>query len=189
MIKNNIFSCEIQKIVKSLARRFAGKHKDLRDDLVQEGYLILREASENYDPQRGVPFEGFAYVVLRHALPKVAKRITQVISTEEEYTMDSLDELLAFEAERNVRDFTLTPCERFELEDTRRAIRNAVELLPHNERIAVSQLYGLDGLYERKLTNIAEELHCSVEGASKICDRAVNRLRVSFGGPEYRLCA
>ena len=184
-----IFSKETERIVKSLARRIAGKRKDLVDDLVQEGYLALYRAAESYDSQCGVPLWGFAYKSLVYDMLKAAKRITRVLSSDEQVTIDSLDEPEGYEAARFVLDCNLTPCERYELEDTRKAIRKAVELLPRNERIAVSLLYGLDGLYERKLTNIAEELNCSVEGASKICDRAVNRLRVSFGAPYYSLCA
>ena len=189
MNKNNILSCEIQKIVKSLARRIAGKHKDLQEDLVQEGYLLLCRAAEVYDPQRCDSFECFAYVVLRHALPKVARRIIQVISTEEEYTMDSLDELQGYEAACNVRDYRLTPCERFELEEIRRVVREAVESLPYNERMVVSQCYGLDGLYERPLIAIAGEKGFSVEGVSKIKDRALKNLRVCFSSLNYGLCA
>lgn len=184
-----ILSKETQSVVKSLARRIAGRDKYLEQDLVQEAYVILQKVEKHYNPQKGVPFWGFAHVVLSHALPRVARSYTQVLSIDEQDVIESLDEPEGYEAARNVLDCNLTPCERYELEDTRRAVRKAVELLPRNERIAVSLLYGLDGLYERRLTNVAEELHCSVEGASKICDRAVNRLRVSFGGPEYRLCA
>lgn len=183
-----ILSKETQSVVKSLARRIAGRDKYLEQDLVQEAYVILQKVEKHYNPQKGVPFWGFAHVVLSHALPRVARSYTQVLSIDEQDVIESLDEE-GYEAARNVLDCNLTPCERYELEDTRRAVRKAVELLPRNERIAVSLLYGMDGLYERTLTNVAEELHCSVEGASKTSDRAVNRLRVSFCAPDYSLCA
>ena len=189
MIKNNIFSREIQDIVKSLAGRIAGKNKDIQADLIQEGYLLLWEVSEYYDPQRGVPFEGFAYVVLRHKLPKVAKRIIQMISTEEENITDSLDELQGYEAACNVRDCSLTPCERFESEEARRVVREAAESLPYNERMVVIQCYGLDGLYERPYNAVAGEWGYSVEGVRKIHDRALKNLCVCFNGQKYGLCA
>lgn len=184
-----IFSKETERIVKSLARRVAGKRKDLVDDLVQEGYLALYRAAESYDSQYGVPLWGYAYKNLGYDLLKSAKRITQVLSADEQVAIDSLDEPKGYEAARFVLDCNLTPCERYELSDTRKAIRKAVNLLPRNERIAVSLYFGLDGFYERPYSSIAEELGCSVEGARKAVDRGISKLRDWFGGPDYRLCA
>ena len=184
-----IFSKETERIVESLARGIAGKRKDLVDDLVQEGYLALYRAAESYDSQYGVPLWGYAYKNLGYDLLKSAKRITQVLSADEEVAIDSLDEPEGFEAARFVLDYNPTPCERYELENTRRAIRKAVNLLPRNERIAVSLYFGLDGFYERPYSTIAEELDCSVEGARKAVDRGISKLRDWFGRPDYRLCA
>lgn len=183
------FSEETQNVVKSLSRRIAGNDNGLKNDLSQEAYLILQKAAEYFDIKRGAPFWGFAYVVLRNELPKAKNRITQVLSINEQDIVESLDELEGYEAACKVLDCNLAPCERYELEDTRRAIRKAVNLLPRNERVAISLLYGLDGLYERTLTNVAEQLGCSVEGARKTRDRAVNRLRVMFDEPDFKLCA
>ena len=185
----NIFTAENEKLVKSLSRRVAGKHKDLVDDLVHEGYLALYRAAESYDSQYGVPLWGYAYKNLGYDLLKSAKRITQVLSADEQVAVKSLDEPEGYEAARYVLDCNLTPSERYELEDTCKAIRKAVKLLPRTERIAVSLYFGLDGFYERPYSSIAEELDCSVEGARKAVDRGVNKLRVWFGGPDYPLCA
>ena len=184
-----ILSKETQSVVKSLARRIAGKRKDLVDDLVQDSYLLLYKAAESYDSKRGVPFGGYAHVALKHELPRVAKSMTQVLSADEQVAVESLDEPEGYEAARYVLDCNLTPSERYELADSCRAIRKAVKLLPRTERIAVSLYFGLDGFYERPYSSIAEELDCSVEGARKAVDRGVNKLRVWFGGQDYELCA
>ena len=184
----NIFTAENEKLVKSLSRRVAGKRKDLVDDLVQDSYLLLYKAAESYDSKRGVPFGGYAHVALKHELPKVAKSMTQVLSADEQVVVESLDEPEGYEAACYVLDCNLTPSERYELEDTRWAIRKAVNLLPRIERIAVSLYFGLDGFYERPYSSIAEESDCSVEGARKAVDRGINKLRVWFDGPDY-ICA
>lgn len=46
-------------LVRSLARRFAGRGEAL-EDLVQVAYVGLLQALERFDPKRGCPFVGFA---------------------------------------------------------------------------------------------------------------------------------
>lgn len=181
---NQLYSSkETQNVVKSLARKISGNDKYLENDLAQESYLILHEAAKYFDPQRGVTFACFAYKVLRHALPKVKRIITQVLSVDEQDVTDSL-ETASFVSDNNP-----TPSEKYELYDSKQVVRKAVNRLPHKECIAVSLNYGLDGLYERPITYVAEELGCSVEGARKTLDRGVNKLRDMFDGMDYRLCA
>lgn len=188
---NDIFqlisSKEIEKIVKAFARKYSGNCEMLQDDLVQEGNLLLYKAAKVYDPQRCDRFAGFACYVLNQALPKVAKRMTRVLGGPD--VIETLEKGTVYEAASHVIDCSPSPFETYELTDSRRAIRQAVKLLPRNERIAVSLYYGLDGFCERPYCSIAEELGCSVEGARKTCNRALNKLRVYFGVPNYRLCA
>ena len=123
------------------------------------------------------------------ALPKKAKRIAQALSTDDDYVMDSINEISGYDIASNVTDDTPTPCEKYELTEAIHAIRRAVELLPRTERIAVSLYFGLDGLYERPFISIAQELDCSVEGARKAFERGFRRLCDYFGVTEYALCA
>lgn len=182
-----VSSKEIEKIVKSFARKYSGTDKFLQDDLVQEGYLSLYKAAKVYDPQRCDCFAGFASYVLNQTLPKVAKRITRVLVGPD--VIETLEKGEVHEAASRVLDCSPTPCEQYELTEALNNIRHAVKLLPRNERIAVSLYYGLDGFCERPYISIAEELGCSVEGARKTCERAINKLRVYFCVPNYRLCA
>ena len=64
----NIFTAENLKLVSKLANERAGYRKDLRDDLFQEGCLALINAVDSYNPQLGVPFLGYAKIVIRHAM-------------------------------------------------------------------------------------------------------------------------
>ncbi len=46
-------------LVRSLARRFAGRGESI-EDLVQVGFVGLLQALDRFDPERGAPFLGFA---------------------------------------------------------------------------------------------------------------------------------
>ena len=85
----NIFTAENLKLVSKLANERAGYRKDLRDDLFQEGCLALINAVESYNPQLGVPFLGYAKIVLSHAMSKAARNIHQVLSVSLEEEFDT----------------------------------------------------------------------------------------------------
>ena len=190
----NIFTAENLKLVSNLAKERAGNRIDLRDDLFQEGCLALINAVDSFNPQQGVPFLGYARIVLSHAMSKAARNINQVlsISLEEEFDtcpvipIDGDDEY----PQRDICDCEHpTPYERYELANTRAVVRKLVKQLPDNECKAVTLLFGLDGLYERSLERIGDELGCSIEGARKTCARGIKRLQVWLSCPEYSLCA
>lgn len=190
----NIFTAENLKLVSILANKRAGNRKDLRDDLFQEGCLALVNAVESYNPQLGVPFYGYAKAVLHHAMSKAARNINQVLSVSLEEEFDTCP-IIPIDGDddypqKDICDFERpTPYERYESANTRAAVRKLVKQLPDKECKAVTLLFGFDGLYERSLECIGEELDCSIEGTRKACNRGIKRLHAWLSRPEYSLCA
>lgn len=190
----NIFTAENLKLVSKLANERAGNRKDLRDDLFQEGCLALINAVESYNTQLGVPFLGYAKIVLSHAMSKAARNINQVLSVSLDEEFDTCP-IISIDGDddypqRDICDCEHpTPYERYELANTRAAVRKLVKQLPDKECKAVTLLFGFDGLYERSLECIGEELDCSIEGARKACNRGIKRLHTWLSRPEYSLCA
>ena len=190
----NIFTAENLKLVSKLANERAGNRKDLRDDLFQEGCLALINAIESYNPQLGVPFYGYAKTVLHHAMSKAARNINQVLSVSLDEEFDTCP-IIPIDGDDDYPQKDICDCERptpyesSELANTRAAVRKLVKQLPDKEYKAVTLLFGFDGLYERSLECIGEELDCSIEGARKTCNRGIKRLHAWLSRPEYSLCA
>ena len=190
----NIFTTENLKLVSNLAKERAGNRIDLRDDLFQEGCLALPKAVETFNPSLGVPFWGYAYMVLGNAMSKAARNFYQLLSVSLEEEFDTCP-IIPIDGDddypqRDICDCEHpTPCERYELANTRAVVRKLVKQLPDKECKAVTLLFGLDGLYERSLERIGEELGCTPEGARKTCARGIKRLRVWLSRPQYSLCA
>lgn len=193
-MSKNIFTAENLKLVSKLANERAGYRKDLRDDLFQEGCLALINAVESYNPQLGVSFLGYAKTVLLHAMSKAARNINQVLSVSLEEEFDTCP-IIPIDGDddypqRDICDCEHpTPYERYESANTRAAVRKLVKQLPDKEYKAVTLLFGFDGLYERSLECISEELDCSIEGARKACNRGIKRLHARLSRPEYGLRA
>lgn len=196
IMAQNIFTAENLKLVNNLAKKIAGNREDLRDDLTQEGRIALLKAAETFNPSFGVPFCGYAYNVLKNAMLKALKNINQVVSVSlDEDEEDNTCSLIPIDGDEDYPQKDIcdcdnpTPSESYELKDTCATVRQKVNLLPFKERVAVSLSFGLDGLYERSLECIADELGCSTEGARKICAKGLNRLRIMLSSPQYSLCA
>ena len=185
---------ENMKFLKALARKRSRYCKDLTNDLIQEGYLALNKAIDTFNPKLGVPFWGYATCVVNRAMSKTLRNMTQIIATSlneetqacQVFSTDSDDDC----QRKEICDCEHpTPQERYEMSDSIAIVRYLVEQLPNKERVAVTLSYGLDGLYERNLADIADELDCSVEGARKILGRGTERLRGWLSSPQYSLCA
>ena len=56
-------------LVKSLAWRFS-KNKDIYNDLVSEGEIVLCRCVDKFDPNRGSKFSSFLYPSLKNAYIK-----------------------------------------------------------------------------------------------------------------------
>ena len=195
-----------------MAKRNAAKFKCSQDDLFQVGFLALDFAAKNFNPSKGL-FMNYSFTVVNNAMLNAAKHINQVYSEDAEDDTD-MSEMLEKKNDPKTEKETkwicpftpidndedsphmeicdcdnLTPSESFELADMRAAVKYLVNRLPDKERIAVSKMYGFDGLYERTLENVAEELGFSKEAARKSCNRGVERLRGWLSEPRYGFCA
>lgn len=58
------------RIAKAIARRLAGRWAPV-DELVSEALVALAVALDRFDPDRGIPFEGFAAMCVRRRLTAV----------------------------------------------------------------------------------------------------------------------
>lgn len=54
--------------------------KEYKDDFIQEGYLALQTASENFKEEKGVPFHSFAYKRVRGAMKDYMKKLDNHLS-------------------------------------------------------------------------------------------------------------
>ena len=185
----NILTAENKEIVKTMAEKRASGDLFMQDEFYQEGCIALIRAGKSYDSSRGVPFWGYASCVVEHAMSKALSDISQIVSN----SLEPEDSAVLYEDEDmliQIEDCSQpTPYKRCEISDSRNAVRHLVEQLPNKERVAVTLFYGLDGLFERPLESIGDELGCSVEGARKICARGVERLRGWLDSYQYSLWA
>ncbi len=185
----NILTEENKDIVKAMAEKRASGDMFMQDEFYQEGCIALIRAAKSYDSSRGVPFWGYASYVVKHAMSKALSDISQIVSNSLEPEDSAVlyeDEVVLFQVEDCSQP---TPYKMCEMSDSQNAVRHLVSQLPYKERVAITLFYGLDGLYERPLESIGDELGCSVEGARKICARGVERLRGWLAKPQYNLWA
>lgn len=82
---------EMTPLIRRIARALAPSDPDLREDLVQEGFLSLILAYSSYDPDRG-PFAAFARRCARNRMISYLRRLRPSLSL----TDDEMEDL-AFE--------------------------------------------------------------------------------------------
>ena len=63
-------------LIASVARLYRRSSRVGRDELMQEGVVGLLLALERYDPQRGVPFWGYAVWWVRQAMQQVVSELS-----------------------------------------------------------------------------------------------------------------
>ena len=85
--------------LQALAAQFRQKKEDLyeamgveEDDLVQEAVLILLDAAEAFDPDRGEDFAAFANTVARHAMVDYVRRQGRTTKGRNLWRLVSLDD-------------------------------------------------------------------------------------------------
>lgn len=152
-----------------------------RDDLVGSGFLGLTEAAGRFDPSRGVPFMAVASISARGRMLDMLRRERRGGHRVDQRSSPDTpggDQILL------VRDPAAAPppgrAPSLESTLTRRelvrALRVAIEALPHRERHALKGSI-LEG---RPTSEIAEELGVSRRAVNLMCARARRRLRASL---------
>jgi RNA polymerase sigma factor for flagellar operon FliA len=158
-----------------------------RDDVESAALIGLINAVDRYDPDRGVPFEGYAGLRIRGAILDELRRLDDHTRDERRRARDaaedtepeigayggtlSLDLLL----ETGDRDWAAEDDEpdRFESQDLRTRVESALECLPPRQREVLARYYG-DSLTLRESAvrmGISEARACQLHG------RAIQNLR------------
>lgn len=162
-----------------------------RDDVESAALIGLIDAVDRYDPERGVPFEGYAGLRIRGAVLDELRRLddrsrgerqrarTVVQDTEPAVgaygATLSLDMLL----ETGDRDWAAEDetTDRYESQDLRTRVESALECLPPRQREVLARYYG-DSLTLRESAvkmGISEARACQLHG------RAIQNLRHELG--------
>lgn len=132
------------------------------DDLISAGQLGLIEAAEKYDPERGIPFAGFAYRFIRGRIIDSNRRRNYDWELHE--TLDS----------QPFADPSLASTE-LELNrgQTREAIERALEYLDERDELACRTYLEPS----QTLRSLGDQLGVTESGACLIRNRARGRLR------------
>ena len=158
-----------------------------RDDLESAALVGLIDAIDRYDPQRGVPFEGYAGLRIRGAVLDELRRVddhTREQRRRARAVADDADpEIGAFRAtlsldlllESGDRDWAAEDLtdDRYESQDLRGRVESALRCLPPRQRELLARYYG-DALTLRQSAvrmGISEARACQLHG------RAILNLR------------
>lgn len=144
------------------------------DDIYSSALLGLIDAVDRFEPDRGVPFEGYASLRIRGAILDELRRVDErgrgaTADSPKAMSLDALveDEWQAFLAVEDAFD------EPFEQADLRCRIEHALETLPPRQREVLARYYG-DSLTLREAgmrMGISEARACQLHG------RAIFNLR------------
>jgi RNA polymerase sigma factor for flagellar operon FliA len=158
-----------------------------RDDVESAALIGLINAVDRYDPERGVPFEGYAGLRIRGAILDELRRLDDHTRDERrrarDVVEDSEPEIGAFGAtlsldlllETGDRDWAAEDdgVDKFESQDLRSRVESALECLPPRQREVLARYYG-DSLTLRESAlkmGISEARACQLHG------RAIQNLR------------
>ena len=151
------------RLVRSCARPLFLAGAD-HEDLVQEGMIGLLSAIRSYDPDSGVPFEGFASVCIRRKMISAIR----AASAEKHLPLNDSVPIQAYTLDVNGSTEADPETSFIGREDFRERMDTLRSRLSRTEN-AVFQLY-LEGLSYRE---IARRLNCT----PKAVDNAVQRIR------------
>jgi RNA polymerase sigma factor for flagellar operon FliA len=158
-----------------------------RDDVESAAVIGLINAVDRYDPDRGVPFEGYAGLRIRGAILDELRRLDDHTRDERrrarDVAQDTEPEIGAYGAtlsldlllETGDRDWAAEDdgVDPFESQDLRTRVESALECLPPRQRELLARYYG-DSLTLRESAlkmGISEARACQLHG------RAIQNLR------------
>jgi RNA polymerase sigma factor for flagellar operon FliA len=155
------------------------------DDLESAALIGLIDAVDRFQPERGVPFEGYASLRIRGAVLDEVRRVDELGRADRRRQREaaaqgeegsylgtvSLDELIEQGYHGGAEQDELA--ERYEAEDLRMRVRSAMACLPPRQREVLQRYYG-DALTLREAglrMGISEARACQLHG------RAIQNLR------------
>ena len=155
------------------------------DDLESAAVIGLIDAVDRFDPQRGVPFEGYASLRIRGAVLDEVRRVDELgradrrrqreaqAQGEEGHYLGtvSLDELLENGYRGGPEQDELA--ERYDAEDLRMRVRSAIACLPARQREVVERYYD----QSLTLRETGQRMGISEARACQLHGRAIENLR------------
>lgn len=161
-----------------------------RDDVESAAFIGLIGAVDRYDPERGVPFEGYAGLRIRGAILDELRRLDDHTREDRrrarEFAMDTEPEIGVYGAtlsldlllETGDRDWAADDdtADRYENQDLRTRVESALRCLPPRQREVLARYYG-DSLTLRESAvkmGISEARACQLHG------RAIHNLRLEL---------
>jgi RNA polymerase sigma factor for flagellar operon FliA len=163
-----------------------------RDDVESAALIGLIDAVDRYDPDRGVPFEGYAGLRIRGAILDELRRLDDHTRAERQraraVAVDTEPEIGAYGAtlsldlllESGDRDWAAEDdsTDQYENQDMRMRVESALRCLPPRQREVLARYYG-DSLTLRESAmkmGISEARACQLHG------RAIQNLRQELAG-------
>jgi RNA polymerase sigma factor for flagellar operon FliA len=163
-----------------------------RDDVESAALIGLIDAVDRYDPDRGVPFEGYAGLRIRGAILDELRRLDDHTRAERQRARTVVDdtepEIGAYGAtlsldlllESGDRDWAAEDdsSDQYESQDMRMRVESALRCLPPRQREVLARYYG-DSLTLRESAmkmGISEARACQLHG------RAIQNLRQELAG-------
>jgi RNA polymerase sigma factor FliA len=147
-----------------------------RDDVASAAMIGLIAAVDRFDPRRGVPFEAYASLRIRGAVVDELRRVDErgrpdrrPAGAELAISLDALLESGAHQGPAVDDGFT----ERFEQEDLKTRIQDALGRLPARQREVIARYYG----DELTLREAGAKMGVSEARACQLHGRAIQSLR------------
>ena len=155
------------------------------DDLESAAVIGLIDAVDRFEPERGVPFEGYASLRIRGAVLDEVRRVDELGRADRRRQREaqaqgeegpylgtvSLDELLENGYRGGPEQDELA--ERYDAEDLRMRVRSAIACLPPRQREVVERYYD----QSLTLRETGERMGISEARACQLHGRAIQNLR------------
>jgi RNA polymerase sigma factor (sigma-70 family) len=132
-------------------------------DLKQEARIGFWQAVKRFDPQRGVRFSSFAWLVMRHRIWTAVAAVTKAESWQEEPPgQDQMEELVS----------------KWQSAQVREALEEGLDQLSDRQRLLMVQHYGWGGCASQNLSEIGRAWGLSRERIRQIRNDALVLLRI-----------
>jgi RNA polymerase sigma factor for flagellar operon FliA len=137
------------------------------DDLISAGQLGLIAAADKFDPVRGIPFAGFAYLLIRGAIIDANRRRNYDWELYDRFDGGDIAAPVELAGDASEND------ERILQQQLRAILDSAIAALDERDRLACETYLG-DG---RTLKELGDDLGMSESGACLVRNKARARLR------------
>ncbi len=149
--------------------RFLGS-KQTAEDLTQEVFIRVYRNAHSYRPQS--KFQTWLYTIAHHAALNEARKLKRkIVSLEETFEADDS------QLKRQIEDHhTPSPTAEILSKERQKVVKEAIDSLPENQKVAVILRRYEDLSYEE----IAETMKCSVEAVKSLLNRAKENLKIAL---------